>query len=104
MKSILMILIILSSIIEYAPQAIGQKKQPTATKQSFQSPKKTPPANQKNTFKTVYTPRKPPKTLSPVPGRREGMGGRSWTPTYPHPSISMKKSTNKPSKIKIWLC
>ncbi|MEM6402533.1 MAG: DUF928 domain-containing protein [Cyanobacteria bacterium P01_D01_bin.116] len=81
MKLILMILIILSSTIEYAPQAIGQNRKPTVTKQPSQPPKKTPSVK-KNTSRTVFTPRKAPSSLSPVRGRKAGMSSRNKSKIY----------------------
>ncbi len=85
MKLILIILT-LSSIIQYSSQAIAQTKKPTPNKQPVQSsptstsPKKPP---RKKPTRPVFVPPKAPSGLTPVSGRRAGMGSRNNCPAVP---------------------
>lgn len=81
MKLILIILT-LSGIIQYSPQAIAQTKKPTTDKQPVQSsPPKKPP--RKKPTRPVFVPPKAPSGLTPVSGRRAGMGSRNNCPAVP---------------------
>ncbi len=95
-KLILMISIILSSTIQYAPQVIAQTKKPTTTKQPVKTPKKPPSP-------PVFVPPKPPSGLTPTSGRRRGMGSRNNCPAVATPLTALapfegqhaSKHTNK---------
>ena len=80
MKLILIILT-LSGIIQYSPQAIAQTKKPTTDKQPVQSAPKKPP--RKKPTRPVFVPPKAPSGLTPVSGRRAGMGSRNNCPAVP---------------------
>ena len=81
MKLILIILT-LSGIIQYSPQAIAQTKKPTTDKQPVQSsPRKKPP--RKKATRPVFVPPKAPSGLTPISGRRAGMGSRNNCPAVP---------------------
>ncbi len=68
MKLILTILLILSSIIQYAPQAIAQTKKPLTTQKPVKQPSKKPQSHKKPSRKPVFVPPKPPKGLTSIPG------------------------------------
>lgn len=91
MKLILIILT-LSSIIQYSPQAIAQTKKPTTDKQPVQSsptptsPKKPP---RKKPTRPVFVPPKAPSGLTPISGRRAGMGSRNNCPAVPIPLTAL---------------
>ena len=92
MKLILMIFLTLSSITQYAPPVIAQTKKPATTKK--------PPS----TKKPGSVPKKPPRGLTPVPGRRRGMSRRDNCPAVKIPLTAIapfqeqqkvRKQTNK---------
>ena len=94
MKLILMIFLTLSSITQYAPPVIAQTKKPATTKK--------PPS----TKKPGSVPKKPPRGLTPVPGRRRGMSRRDNCPAVKIPLTAIapfqeqqkvRKQTNKSS-------
>ncbi len=74
MKSILTILLILSSIIQYAPQAIAENKKPATTQKPVQKPSRKPVSPKTPSRKPVFVPPKPPKGLTSIPGDVE----REW--------------------------
>lgn len=102
MKLILMISIILSSTIQYAPQVIAQTKKPATTKQPIQ-PSKKPAPPKKKTSRPVFVPPKPPSGLTRISGRRRGMGSRNNCPAVATPLTALapfeghiaSKQTNK---------
>jgi hypothetical protein len=73
MKLLLTIALILSSTIQYPTRVIAQTKEPATTKQPVQPVKKPNP-------KPVFVLPKTPPRLSPVSGRRAGMGSRDNCP------------------------
>ncbi|MBD0264200.1 MAG: DUF928 domain-containing protein [Tolypothrix sp. Co-bin9] len=82
MKWILTTALILSSIIQYSTQVIAQTKQPATTKQPVQ-PVRTPASLQQPTSRPVFVLPKTPPRLSPISGRRAGMGSRDNCPAVP---------------------
>ena len=86
-KLILTISIILSGITQHAPQVIAQTQKPTVTKKPSQ-PATKPPSSKKTPSQTVYTP-KPPKNLTPISGRRTGMGSRDSCPAVNIPLTAL---------------
>ncbi|MHC5826831.1 MAG: DUF928 domain-containing protein, partial [Nostoc sp.] len=75
MKWILTTALILISTTQYPAQATDQTKQPVTNKQPAQ-PVKTPASPQQPTSGPVFILPKVPARLSPVSGRRAGMGSR----------------------------
>lgn len=75
MKWILTTALILSSTTQYPVQVTAQTKQPLTNKQPTQ-PDKTPASPQQRTSRPVFILPKVPARLSPVSGRRAGMGSR----------------------------
>lgn len=103
MKLILTIFLTLSSIIQYAPQAIAQTKKPATTNKPA-STKKPQPSRKPS--RPVFVPRKAPRTITPVPGRRAGMGSRNNCPAVATSLTALapfqeqqqvNKQTNKPN-------
>lgn len=103
MKLILTVSLILSSITQYVPQVIAQTKKPEITNQRSQPSKKTN-SPKKSTSRPVFVPPKLPKGLTPVSGRRTGMGSRDNCPAVPIPLTALvpfqgeqqvSKQTNK---------
>lgn len=88
MKWILTTSLILSSITQYSTQVIAQTKQPATTKQPVQ-PVKTPASPQKPTSRPVFVLPKTPARLSPISGRRAGMGSRDNCPAVPTPLTAL---------------
>lgn len=84
---ILTISIILSGITQYAPQVIAQTQKATVTKKPSK-PATKPPSSKKTPSQTVYTP-KPPKNLTPISGRRTGMGSRDSCPAVNIPLTAL---------------
>lgn len=78
MKWLLAIAVTLSSTTQYPVQVIAQTKQPPTTKQPVQ-PVKTPASPQQRTSQPVFVWPKTP-ALSPISGRRVGMGSRDNCP------------------------
>ncbi|MEH1816817.1 MAG: DUF928 domain-containing protein [Nostoc sp.] len=78
MKWILTTALILSSTTQYSAQ-IDKTKQPVTNKQPAQ-PVKTPASPQQPTSRPVFILPKAPSPLSPVSGRRAGMGSRDNCP------------------------
>lgn len=72
MKRMLTIALILSSVTQY-PQSTAQTKQPATNPQPVQSP-------EQSTSRPVFVWPKTPARLSPVSGRRSGMGSRDNCP------------------------
>jgi hypothetical protein len=94
MKLILLIIVVLSSIIQYAPQVVAQtEKTPTTSPQT--QPRKKPRSSKKNTSRPVFVPPKPPRNLSPVSGRRRGMGSRDNCPNVSIPLTALAPFQNK---------
>ncbi|MCC5624910.1 DUF928 domain-containing protein [Nostoc sp. CHAB 5715] len=79
MKWILTTALILSSTTQYPGQVIAQTRQPSTTKQPVQ-PVKTPASPQQRTPRPVFVLPKVPARLSPISGRRAGMGSRDNCP------------------------
>lgn len=99
MKSILTILLILSSIIQYAPQAIAEnKKPPTTQKPAKQQPSRKPGSPKTPSRKPVFVPPKPPKGLTPIPGRKTGMGSRDNCPAVSIPLTALAPQTQQQNK------
>ncbi len=84
MKWILTTALILSSTTQYPVQVTAQTKQPFTNKQPTQ-PDKTPASPQQPTSRPVFILPKAPARLSPVSGRRAGMGSRDNCPAVPTP-------------------
>ncbi|WP_375477341.1 DUF928 domain-containing protein [uncultured Nostoc sp.] len=104
MKWILTTALILSSITQYPAQVTDQNKQPVTNKQPAQ-PVKTPASPQEPTSRPVFILPKAPAPLSPVSGRRTGMGSRDNCPAVSIPLTALvpfqeeqkvSKQTNKP--------
>lgn len=87
MKWILTTALILSSTTQYSAQVTDQTKQPV-TKQPAQ-PVKTPASPQQATSRPVFILPKAPASLSPVSGRRAGMGSRDNCPVVPTPLTAL---------------
>lgn len=79
MKWLLAIALTLSSTTQYSTQVIAQTRQTPTTKQGVQ-PVKTPASPQKRTSRPVFVLPKAPARLSPISGRRAGMGSRDNCP------------------------
>ncbi|MEH2415227.1 DUF928 domain-containing protein [Nostoc sp.] len=88
MKWILTTALILGSTTQYAAQVIAQTKQPATTKQPVQ-PVSTPASPQQPTSGPVFILPKAPARLSPVSGRRAGMGSRDNCPAVPNPLTAL---------------
>jgi hypothetical protein len=78
MKWMLTIALILSTVIYYPSKIIAQTKQPATTKQPAQ-PARTS-LQKRRTSGPVFVWPKTPKRLSPISGRRAGMGSRDNCP------------------------
>ncbi|WGV25570.1 DUF928 domain-containing protein [Halotia branconii] len=79
MKWMLAIVLVLSSVTYYPAKATAQTKPPATTKQPVQPAKgKTSP--QQPTSRPVFVLPKTPERLSPISGRRAGMGSRDNCP------------------------
>lgn len=79
MKWLLTIALILSSTTQYVSQVTAQTKQPVTTKQPVQ-PVRTLTSPQQRTPRPVFILPKTPPRLSPISGRRAGMGSRDNCP------------------------
>jgi hypothetical protein len=79
MKWMLTIALILSSLTYYPAKVTAQTQQPTTTKQPAQ-PTKGGTSPQQGTSRPVFVFPKTPERLSPVSGRRAGMGSRDNCP------------------------
>ncbi len=88
MKWILTTALILSSTTQYSAQVIDQTKQPVTNKQPAQ-PVKTPASPQQPTSRPVFILPKAPAPLSPVSGRRAGMGSRDNCPAVSIPLTAL---------------
>ncbi|MEH2124018.1 DUF928 domain-containing protein [Nostoc sp.] len=88
MKWILTTALILSSTTQYSAQVIDQTKQPVTNKQPAQ-PVKTPASPQQPTSRPVFILPKAPALLSPVSGRRAGMGSRDNCPAVSTPLTAL---------------
>lgn len=104
MKWMLTIALILSSVTYYPTKVTGQTKQPATTKQPVQ-PSKGRTLPQQPTSRPVFILPKAPASLSPVSGRRAGMGSRDNCPAVPTPLTALvpfqeeqkvSKQTDKP--------
>ncbi|NMG07461.1 hypothetical protein DP117_11445 [Brasilonema sp. UFV-L1] len=82
MKWMLTIALILSSVIYCPAKVTAQTQQPATTKQPVQ-PTKDKTSPQQRTSRPVFVFPKTPTRLSPVSGRRAGMGSRDNCPTVP---------------------
>ncbi|MBE9107292.1 DUF928 domain-containing protein, partial [Nostoc cf. edaphicum LEGE 07299] len=88
MKWILTTALILSSTTQYSAQVIDQTKQPATNKQPAQ-PVKTPASPQQPNSRPVFILPKAPAPLSPVSGRRAGMGSRDNCPAVSTPLTAL---------------
>ncbi|MEH2202728.1 MAG: DUF928 domain-containing protein [Nostoc sp.] len=88
MKWILTTALILSSTTQYSAQVIDRAKQPVTNKQPAQ-PVKTPASPQQPTSRPVFILPKAPAPLSPVSGRRAGMGSRDNCPAVSTPLTAL---------------
>ena len=79
MKWVLTIALILSSLTYYPAKVTAQTQQPATTKQPVQ-PTKGGTSPQQRTSRPVFVLPKTPARLSPVSGRRAGMGSRDNCP------------------------
>ncbi|MEA5598407.1 DUF928 domain-containing protein [Rivularia sp. UHCC 0363] len=86
MKLILIIFLTLSSITQYSSAVIAQTKKPSSPRST--SPKK-PPRKQPTSRKPVFVPPKTPSRLTPVSGRRTGMGSRDNCPAVSTPLTAL---------------
>ncbi|NMF66123.1 DUF928 domain-containing protein [Brasilonema octagenarum] len=81
-KWMLTITLILSSITYYPAKVIAQTQQPATTKQAVQL-NRSGTSSQQRTSRPVFVLPKTPARLSPVSGRRAGMGSRDNCPAVP---------------------
>ncbi|MDZ8032660.1 DUF928 domain-containing protein [Nostoc sp. DedSLP04] len=88
MKWILTTALILSSTTQYSAQVIDRAKHPATNKQPAQ-PVKTPASPQQPTSPPVFILPKAPAPLSPVSGRRTGMGSRDNCPAVSTPLTAL---------------
>ncbi|MFN6540459.1 MAG: DUF928 domain-containing protein [Nostoc sp. EkiNYC01] len=89
MKWLLTIILILSSTTQYPAQVIAQTKQPPSTKQPVQ-PVKTPASPKQSTSqRAIFVWPKTPTRLTPISGRRAGMGSRDNCPAVPTPLTAL---------------
>ncbi|MDZ7951337.1 DUF928 domain-containing protein [Nostoc sp. DedQUE09] len=88
MKWILTTALILSSTTQYSAQVTEQTKQPITNKQPAQ-PVKTPASPQQPTSRPVFILPKAPAALSPISGRRAGMGSRDNCPAVSTPLTAL---------------
>ncbi len=108
MKLIWIISLILSSITQYPTQVTAQtqkvriNKQPVQPTKTGTSPKK-PTRRKKPSSRPVFVPPKAPSGLTPISGRRRGMGSRNNCPAVKMPLTALapfqgqqvSKKTNK---------
>ncbi|GAA6616172.1 DUF928 domain-containing protein [Scytonema sp. NUACC26] len=80
MKWMLTIALVLSTIIYYPSKIIAQTKQLAITKQPAQLSQNRTSLQKRRTSRPVFVWPKTPKRLSPVSGRRAGMGSRDNCP------------------------
>lgn len=98
MKVTLTILLIVSSIIQYAPpQAIAQNRKPATTKKPVPQPSRKP-RSRKKPSRPVFVPPKPPKGLTSIPGRKTGMGSRDNCPAVSKPLTALAPQTPQQNK------
>ncbi|MDZ8189835.1 MAG: DUF928 domain-containing protein [Nostoc sp. ChiSLP02] len=88
MKWILTTALILSSTTQYSAQVTDRAQQPVTNKQPAQ-PVKTPASPQRPTSRPVFILPKAPASLSPVSGRRAGMGSRDNCPAVSTPLTAL---------------
>ncbi|MEH2165232.1 MAG: DUF928 domain-containing protein [Nostoc sp.] len=88
MKWILTTALILSSTTQYSAQVTDQTKQSVTNKQLAQ-PVQTPASPQQPTSRPVFILPKAPAPLSPVSGRRAGMGSRDNCPAVSTPLTAL---------------
>ncbi|MEH1940492.1 MAG: DUF928 domain-containing protein [Nostoc sp.] len=88
MKWILTTALILSSTTQYPAQVTHQTKQPVTNKQPPQ-PVQTPASRQEPASRPVFILPKAPARLSPVSGRRAGMGSRDNCPAVSTPLTAL---------------
>lgn len=82
MKWMLTIALVLSSVTYYPAKVTAQTQQPATTKRPVQ-PTKDRTSPQQRTSRPVFVWSKTPSRLSPVSGRRTGMGSRENCPAVP---------------------
>ena len=80
MKLILIISLILSGIIQYPLEVIAQTKKTTTTEQRAQAGKRRTPPQKPRSGGPIFAPPKRPSGLTPISGRRAGMGSRGNCP------------------------
>ncbi|MGF2036845.1 MAG: DUF928 domain-containing protein [Nostoc sp. CmiVER01] len=88
MKWMLTIALILSSVTYYPTKVTGQTKQPATTKQPV-PPSKGRTLPQQPISRPVFILPKAPTSLSPISGRRAGMGSRDNCPAVPTPLTAL---------------
>ena len=88
MKWLLTIALILSSTTQYPAKVTAQTQQPATNKQ-FVQPRNTPATPQKSSSRPVFVLPKTPQKLSPVSGRRAGMGSRDNCPAVKIPLTAL---------------
>lgn len=98
MKIILTILLILSSIIQYAPKAIAQSRKPATTRKPVKQPSRKPRSRRKPSRRPVFVPPEPPRGLTPIPGRKTGMGSRDNCPAVSIPLTALAPQTQQQNK------
>ncbi|MEO1561143.1 MAG: DUF928 domain-containing protein, partial [Cyanobacteria bacterium J06632_19] len=81
-KSILTVSLILSAITQNAPQVVAQTTNPTTTEKTAQ-PSRRVNSRKKKTRRPVFVSPKTPRKLTPISGRRAGMGSRNNCPAVP---------------------
>ncbi|MUG91206.1 DUF928 domain-containing protein [Scytonema sp. UIC 10036] len=81
MNWMLTIALILSTVIDYPSKVTAQTKQPATSEQPAQPSRDRTSLQQRRTSRPVFVWPKTPKRLSPVSGRRAGMGSRDNCPT-----------------------
>ncbi|AFY56418.1 protein of unknown function (DUF928) [Rivularia sp. PCC 7116] len=82
-KSIITVSLILSAISQYAPKVVAQTTKPTITKKTAQPSRRTNSRKKKTSQRPVFVSPKAPRKLTPVSGRRAGMGSRNNCPAVP---------------------
>ncbi|MBK1987642.1 DUF928 domain-containing protein [Sphaerospermopsis aphanizomenoides BCCUSP55] len=109
-KLILASALVFSSTLQYPAQATAQTKPPGNTQPPVQ-PVKTPPVPTKGTSRPVFVMPKPPDGLSPMSGRRSGMGSRNDCPAVETPltalvpfqeRVANNKQTNTSTSADVW--
>lgn len=94
MKLILIISLILGSITQYPLQVIAETKQASNNRQTTKPARRAtsrqkPASSRKTTSRPVFVPPKTPPGLTPISGRRAGMGSRGNCPAVKTPLTAL---------------